>query len=232
MLRCLPESDGRQRVLSSSVQVIPGCTLTPGRDHFGPRQCGTIMAPHAGFSVQAQGCVDISACCSEKAASPWQLGPYRTITPLTSPGPALQALAESLPPQQIPRAVMQLLATRFTYHPGSTHAATTAEEAAAQMRGVCQDEAHIMLSLLRMKKIPCRYVMGYMLGEGSTHAWVEVLQEGCWLGLDPTNRCPVNEEYIRIAVGRDAGDCPVNRGVFSGAAQQQSQSCLSVWHID
>ncbi len=74
--------------------------------------------------------------------------------------------------------------------------------------------------------------MGYMLGEGSTHAWVEVLQDGCWVGHDPTNRRLVNDEYIRVAVGRDANDCPVNRGVFSGIAQQQSQSSLSVWRIE
>ena len=97
------------------------------------------------------------------------------------------------------------------------------------MTGVCQDEAHIMLALLREKRIPCRYVMGYMLGEGATHAWVEVARDGLWLGFDPTNRRLVNEEYIRVAAGRDANDCPVNRGVFIGAASQASQSCLSVW---
>lgn len=99
------------------------------------------------------------------------------------------------------------------------------------MRGVCQDEAHIMLALLRMKGIPCRYVMGYMLGEGSTHAWVEVLREEKWIGMDPTNRRMVNDEYITVSAGRDANDCPVNRGIFSGMAKQQSQSGLSVWRI-
>lgn len=87
-----------------------------------------------------------------------------------------------------------------------------------------------MLSLLRMKNIPCRYVMGYMLGEGSTHAWVEVLRNGEWIGYDPTNRRMVDGEYITVAVGRDANDCPVNRGIFSGTAKQQSQSGVSVWH--
>jgi len=127
---------------------------------------------------------------------------------------------------------MSLLSERFIYAPGKTHAKTTAEEAASQMKGVCQDEAHIMLSLLRMKGIPCRYIVGYMLGEGSTHAWVEVLHGETWIGLDPTNHRTVNGEYIVISAGRDANDCPVNRGVFSGTAEQQSQSSVSVWHIN
>ena len=176
--------------------------------------------------------MDVLPDGQEDAPAPWQLGPYRRATPLTSPGPALTALGEALPDSDPASAVMALLSERFTYLPGSTHAATTAEEAAVLMQGVCQDEAHIMLALLRMKGIPCRYVMGYMLGEGSTHAWVEVLHEARWLGLDPTNHREVNDEYITIAAGRDANDCPVNRGIFSGGAKQQSQCGLSVWRIN
>jgi transglutaminase-like putative cysteine protease len=168
----------------------------------------------------------------EKADSNWKLGPYRQETFLTAPGFVLKGMAAELPEHNVPAAVMSLLSDRFVYAPGKTHAKTTAEEAAAQMQGVCQDEAHIMLSLLRMKGIPCRYIVGYMLGEGSTHAWVEVLQGETWIGLDPTNHRTVNDEYIVISAGRDANDCPVNRGVFSGAAEQQSQSSVSVWHIN
>jgi len=175
--------------------------------------------------------VQTGIAAAEQAAPLWQLGPYRRATPLTAPGAVLTALAADLPEDGAPDAVMALLNERFVYSPGCTDAATTAEQAASMMRGVCQDEAHIMLALLRLKGIPCRYVMGFMLGEGSTHAWVEVLRAGTWVGYDPTNHRLVNDEYIRVAAGRDANDCPVNRGVFSGTAQQTSQSCLSVWRI-
>ena len=127
---------------------------------------------------------------------------------------------------------MALLQERFRYLPGSTSVHTTAEEAARTMQGVCQDEAHMMLALLRLRGIPCRYVMGYMLGEGLTHGWVEVAQDGQWIGLDPTNHRRVNDEYIRIGVGRDANDCPVNRGVFRASVQQTSESSLRVWRMD
>ena len=228
-LRCLPIADSRQRVLSAALRVLPDCGITQSADAFGPRQSGTVLQPHAGFSAQAEGVVEVRPEAEEAAPPDWRRGPYRAATPLTAAGPALRSLAEALPHEDAAEAVMSLLAERFTYLPGSTHADTTAEEAARLMTGVCQDEAHIMLALLREKGVPCRYVMGYMLGEGATHAWVEVARDGLWLGYDPTNRRMVNDEYIRGAAGRDANDCPVNRGVFIGTASQAGQSCLSVW---
>jgi len=230
-LRCLPGSGARQRLISSAFRVMPECKTLITEDHFGLKHSGTMEKPHAGFSVQADGIAEVFPDQYETAGPSWTLGPYRRQTALTAPGAALTAFSETLPACDIPEAVMGLLAERFTYQPGSTHSATTAEEAAAMMRGVCQDEAHVMLALLRMKEIPCRYVMGYMLGEGSTHAWVEVLHGEKWIGMDPTNRRMVNDEYITISAGRDANDCPVNRGIFSGTAKQQSQSALSVWRI-
>lgn len=230
-LRCLPKSNVRQEVITSAFRILPECQIIISEDHFGLKQTGTMVLPHAGFSVQAVGIVDVRPELCETADVNWKLGPYRRETPLTASGPALTALSKMLPRDDVSGAVMALLSDNFTYAPGSTHTGTTAEEAAAMMQGVCQDEAHIMLSLLRMKGIPCRYVMGYMLGEGSTHAWVEVLHGEEWVGMDPTNRRIVNDEYITISVGRDANDCCVNRGVFSGSAEQQSQSGLSVWRI-
>ena len=172
----------------------------------------------------------------ETAAPDWQLGPYRMFTPLTAPGPSIRRLNEALAAgaqgDELAAGIMELLRGRFVYLPGSTHALTTAEEAAVALRGVCQDESHIMLSLLRLRGVPCRYAVGYMLGEGLTHGWVEVAQDGQWIGLDPTNHRRVNDEYIRIGVGRDANDCPVNRGVFRGSTQQTSESSLRVWRMD
>ena len=231
-LRCLPESGPGQRVLNASLTLQPACEPMVTRDLHGLRHAGTVYEPHTLFQALASGAVETEPGAPGEAPPAWQLGPYRKPTPLTAWGPGLLALSEGPGGGDPVDAAMALLADRFIYLPGSTHAATTAEEAAAAMRGVCQDEAHIMLALLRHRGIPCRYVMGYMLGEGATHAWVEVLRDGKWLALDPTNRRAVNGEYIRVAVGRDADDCPLNRGVFSGSALQQSQSRVSVWRMN
>ena len=71
-----------------------------------------------------------------------------------------------------------------------------------------------------MNGIGARYVCGFMQGEGVTHAWVEVYCNGYWLALDPTHNRKIEYGYIKLAQGRDAADCPVNRGVFTGSAIQ------------
>lgn len=92
---------------------------------------------------------------------------------------------------------MRAVYTHFKYVTGSTQIHATAEEALKLGEGVCQDYAHIMLSLLRIEGIPCRYVVGIMQGEGASHAWTEVLCNGYWYGFDPTNNKLVDDEYIK-----------------------------------
>ena len=63
---------------------------------------------------------------------------------------------------------------------GTTNVHTTADEALAAGRGVCQDFAHVMIAACRVRGIPARYVSGYLYdprangGEGASHAWVDV----------------------------------------------------------
>ena len=232
-LRCVPADAPHQRVLSASLRVEPDSQIITSTDACGRLEFGCVPSAHTGFEALAEGCVLSALEEGEQAAPDWQLGPYRMFTPLTAPGPSIRRLNEALAAgtqgDELAAGIMEMLRGRFVYLPGSTGAFTTGEEAAAAMRGVCQDESHIMLSLLRLRGVPCRYAVGYMLGEGSTHAWVEMLREGRWIGLDPTNHRAVGDEYIRVSVGRDAGDCPVNRGVFYGGASQTSENAVRVW---
>ena len=118
---------------------------------------------------------------------------------------------------------MHRLHRDIAYEQGVTTVATTAEEAMRLRKGVCQDYAHILLSLCRMEKIPCRYVVGMMLGEGLSHAWVEVCDAGTWVALDPTNDLIVDDGYIKISCGRDYKDCMLNQGVFTGSSGRATQ---------
>jgi transglutaminase-like putative cysteine protease len=63
----------------------------------------------------------------------------------------------------------------LSYSGGVTTVETTAAEAAAGGRGVCQDYAHVMLAVCHVLGLPARYVSGHLLGQGGTHAWVEVI---------------------------------------------------------
>ena len=108
----------------------------------------------------------------------------------------------------------------FIYAPGETNVMTTAGEAFVAGKGVCQDYAHVLITLCRMAGMPARYVSGLFVGEGASHAWAEIWMDGLWYGIDPTHNCLADEKYLKLCVGRDYSDCPLERGVFSGWAEQ------------
>ena len=93
---------------------------------------------------------------------------------------------------------------------------------------MCQDYSHILISLCHMEKIPARYVVGMLEGEGLSHAWVEIYENGMWIGLDPTNDLVVGEQHIKVSSGRDYGDCTINQGIFTGAANQTQTASVVV----
>lgn len=107
------------------------------------------------------------------------------------------------------------------YGSGATSVSTTAPQVLQIGKGLCQDYAHLMLAICRAAGLPCRYVSGHMLGEGGSHAWVEVLIPSERTGglhafaLDPTNRRRPNLGYTVVATGRDYRDVPPTSGSFT-----------------
>ncbi len=121
------------------------------------------------------------------------------------------------------RALCAKLHDVFEYIPGHTRVDSPIEEILETGRGVCQDYAYVMASIMRGWGVPCRYVSGYLgpeaAGEatGESHAWVECWFPGVgWTGFDPTNNIEGGERHVRVAVGRDYTDVPPSRGVFRG----------------
>jgi transglutaminase-like putative cysteine protease len=124
----------------------------------------------------------------------------------------------------------------FTYMPKTTGVNTRATEALKLRTGVCQDFAHVHLGLCRSVGIPARYVSGYFFNDTrrpreieASHAWVEAYIPGYgWAAYDPTHDRPVDERYVKIAVGRDYGDIrPVN-GTYRGAPTRWLKVKVSV----
>jgi transglutaminase-like putative cysteine protease len=107
----------------------------------------------------------------------------------------------------------------MVYSAGVTNVETTAAAAFEIRKGVCQDFAHVMLALLRECGLTARYVSGHLLGEGGTHAWVEVLLPDAGGGLvvafDPTHARRTTLGYIVVAVGRDYADVAPTSGAFT-----------------
>jgi transglutaminase-like putative cysteine protease len=106
----------------------------------------------------------------------------------------------------------------MSYGAGATTVETTAAEALAIGQGLCQDYAHIMLAMCRCAGLAARYVSGHMLGEGGSHAWVEVLlpdgESYRAVAFDPTNHRRITPSYITIATGRDYRDVAPTAGTY------------------
>jgi transglutaminase-like putative cysteine protease len=128
----------------------------------------------------------------------------------------------------------------FIYKKGITTVESTLDEIWKIKTGVCQDFAQVLLAMLRLMDIPARYVSGYicpnkngMRGEGATHAWVEAyIPFYGWLGIDPTNNCIVNENHVRLAVGRNFSDCSPVKGTYRGTSEHTLEVAVSVSYED
>lgn len=226
-LRCLPCENACQRLVHEELHLHPAVSLHQDKDAFGNRiQYGHTLEAHDAFVFTSYGEVELAPYrLPEEEPHPM----YREESRLAYASPEMRAFADGLslsciasPRDRIIR-LNEAIYRQMTYRPGSTDNATTAAEAFGQAAGVCQDFAHIFIALCRQQGFAARYANGFMPGIGFTHAWAEVYLDGAWIGADPTNNQLITEGYIKIAHGRDAADCPVNRGIFIGNATQSSE---------
>lgn len=226
-IKCFPQDTERQTLEGLKIELFPDVSYGEGKDSFGNTQIyGEDTIPHDTFHFHITGDVQTHFSVWEKAEEERMTPVFRHPYGWNAPGEALRAYHEGLGTEGGSDAyerslfLMHRLHQDFQYEKGCTAMGTTAGEAWKLGRGVCQDYAHILIALLHMDGIPARYVTGMLSGEGASHAWVEVLRDGRWYGIDPTNDIPVGEDHIRIACGRDASDCLINRGIMHGGGKQ------------
>ena len=132
-------------------------------------------------------------------------------------------------------ALMRFVRQNFKYESRSTTVHTHIRDVLRDRRGVCQDFAHVLIGLCRSLKIPALYVSGYLATEtaSATHAWVEALLPGAgWVGLDPTHDRPVDETYVKIAVGRDYADVPPVAGDYKGTTDRKLDVKVEIKRLD
>ena len=233
-IKCIPREDARQHLLGMEFSILPETEHSIGEDSFGNKQIyGCETEPHRQFIFHITGDVEIIQTDYEEEAAEEKTGIFRYPYGKCMPGLGLLRYYESCDfsscgnSYEVCVELMHRLHRDFTYESGVTHVHTTAEEAWELGRGVCQDYAHIYITLLRMAGIPARYVCGLIIGEGASHAWVEALCGSRWLAFDPTNDCLVLDHYIKLGHGRDTSDCAINRGLrWNGGAQTQKISVL------
>jgi len=157
-------------------------------------------------------------------------------TALTRPGPRMRALMREMSdfpkgPEEGKRldylhALSASIRETVAFETGATVVSTTAEEAVATERGVCQDHAHIFIGAARAGGIPARYVSGYLMmndrvEQDATHAWAEAFIDGLgWVGFDIANGISPDPRYVRVATGRDYRDAAPVTGISFGEAEQ------------
>lgn len=240
-----PVRHGWQTRLSEQIQIAPLPHALPRHtDSFGNEVVEARherVEQHLTIVIEAE----VTTRCAYTAdglslpltapLEPWeQREDFLSFTRRTVPGDALEVSArafeeETPDPVENPFgfavALCGFVHTEMTFMSGATGIGTTADEAWQARRGVCQDYAHIALSLCRLCGVPARYVSGFVPGEGVMHAWVEMLltppgSNPSWWAIDPTYNKWVNERYVTVAVGREYGDITPTSGTYFGGASE------------
>jgi transglutaminase-like putative cysteine protease len=201
---------GDQRLVASRLDVSEEATMHDAHDMFG-NAVATVFARRIDRAIEfAHRSIVTRTRAAHIADATLLDDPYhRTPTALTAAGETLRDAARSLrsdaaDDEQLADRINAYVHDQMKYVAGSTDVETTASAAFAQRSGVCQDFAHVMLAIARRCNVPSRYVSGHLIGEGGTHAWVEVMvpcEEGTRvIAYDPTHGNRVDMRYVVIAV--------------------------------
>ena len=242
-IRLSPRPFRGMRVVRWSVTGETGNELPSYTDGYGNIiHCHTVNRWHQQASIVVSGEVETSETHGVVAArEPLPPSFFLRPTPLTKPSEALRALAAEGEgaSDRLERlhGLMQLIPQRVIYEIGETDATTTASEALAAGRGVCQDHAHVFIACARLLDVPARYVSGY-LWTGSdepfeaSHAWAEAFVPDLgWVGFDPANGVSPTAAYVRTAVGLDYWSAAPLRGLRQGTAQETLEVSVQVTSV-
>jgi transglutaminase/protease-like cytokinesis protein 3 len=222
LLRPEPSGIYSKTAISSELGAI---SFARSRDSFGNiTLTGREIKPHSSFTYETEFTYDSDAfsCKNDDII-------FSFPSKYTKISEEMKSFSVSFnSPEKLCRAVFEYM----EYSPNITDVNTTAMSAFALKKGVCQDFAHILISLLRFKGYTAKYVKGFkneITENGTSHAWVEVLINGERVALDPTAPDAETYGYIKVGVGRDFADCPMERGVFIGGGKQNQRIELKIY---
>ena len=267
-VRLQPLACATQTLLDFDLQIEPPATTMSFRDYYGNAvhdfgvaylhdrlviEATSDVVTHAGAddplagpaegepdaSPSLRALVENEALADEHAEF---LGPSAYI-PL---GDDSAALAESLLAEDRETSALAFLTRaadhvrgRLEYRVGTTTVNSSVAEVLAGGSGVCQDFAHVLISLCRHVGLPARYVSGYLGGVGAStasHAWTEAyIPPYGWLGIDATLGTLCTGQHVKVGVGRDYVDVAVLRGTYQGGGQAELDvqvSCEALGGVD
>ncbi|WP_033920839.1 transglutaminase family protein [Sphingomonas sp. 37zxx] len=92
--------------------------------------------------------------------------------------------------------------------------------------------AQMLVAGLRRAQVPARYISGYRQAQSercSPHGWVEAhLADRGWIGVDPSAGTRIDDRYVRVAVGLDAGEATPVAGSRLGSGEEELDVALRV----
>jgi transglutaminase-like putative cysteine protease len=242
-----PERFGDQVRLRHDLSVAgEEVSYTDRNDRFG-NVVFDVFAPRVSEAIEFVAEVSVERHAAEPNRLPngWLADGYLLEpSPLTAADDRIRRSAEMLAGSSewgLPLAdsINDWVYQSMTYQYGVTGVRTTAPEALALGSGVCQDYAHLMLAVCRAIGLPSRYVSGHLLGQGGTHAWVEVVlptKDGtgdaiAWT-FDPTHASRGGMGHVTIAVGSDYSDVAPTSGTYLSPARGRLVSSKHVTLTD
>jgi transglutaminase-like putative cysteine protease len=236
-LRLTPRNHDGQYVVNWRIDLSEDCQLHTHEDAFGNlTHTFTAEGPFDELSITVEGDVEMQDLDGLVRGAVERFPPslYLRETALTQPDAAIAEFAgrardtagrsETL---KLMHTLLRDLNREITFDTSPTQTATTAAEAFALRRGVCQDLTHIYIAAARLLGIPARYVGGHFLrADGITaldagHAWAEAyIDDLGWVGFDPTNGISTTDAHVRVAVGLDyLGAAPVRGTRYGGSGE-------------
>lgn len=249
-LRLAPSDFAGQNVIDWSVTVAGGLSGSRFRDGAGDMtETWRVRGPVETVEVKVGGTVETTDLAGVLRGHREKVPPmaYLRSTRMTRTDKALADLAEAaLAPVangatlDRAHALADAVADVLVFTSGATTSNTTATEALAEGKGVCQDFAHLMIAAAIGNGIPARYVAGYLFAgddadvniataAAASHAWAELFIGGLgWVGFDPSNACCPDDRYIRLCSGFDAFDAAPLRGLASGTGDEHLTVAVAV----
>ncbi|WP_398474666.1 transglutaminase domain-containing protein [Tardiphaga sp.] len=235
ILRMTPGSHDSQYVADWQIDVSTDSRLDKHEDAFGNVTHVLTHGPLSDLTVSVEGLIETQDTGGVLRGTDERFPPSMFLRPtnLTDLTPAMESFARELTPSASSdplgylHALMLGINTHMTFDTDPTSSGTTASEAFAGKRGVCQDYAHIFIACARIGGIPARFVSGHFWrADGKNqqeagHAWAEAHVPGLgWVGFDPANAICITDAHARIAIGLDyLGAAPVRGTRYGGGAE-------------
>jgi transglutaminase-like putative cysteine protease len=259
-----PARYGDQELRSQELTVdgAEDVVLEWENDRFGNRACkvrASRVQESVRFAVEFE-VERVAPPTAQRLHANASVDPFLAPTALTAPDDRIResgaAILAALPHAPVPEEIVPLgshalrqwmiailagewASKAIKYQHGQTGVQTPAAMALHLGGGVCQDYAHIAISVLRTLGVPARYVSGHVLGEGAPHAWFEAILPDpadpsrlIAMAYDPTHRRRPGMSYITVAVGRDYADVAPTSGSFTGMAGSRLVPKKDAWVVD